>query len=64
MNRKIREYATHLEYTLNGDEKSETYHQVSQERAISAVKGRKEYASKLGADDIKCEVIFCVSTIH
>lgn len=64
MNRKIKEYATHLEYTLNGAEKSETYHQVSQEHAKSAVEGRKEYASRLGANDIKCEVIFCVSTVH
>ena len=64
MNRKIREYATFLKYKLNGESKSETYHQVSQEMAHEAVDGRKEYAQQLGADDIKCEVIFCDTTIH
>lgn len=64
MNRKIREYATHLKYTLNGDEKSETYHQVSREQAINAVEKRKEYASELGANDIECDVVFSDSTIH
>ncbi len=64
MNRKIKEYATLLKYTLNGDEKSETYHQVSQQQAIEDVETRKEYASEKGGKDIECEVIFCFSTIH
>lgn len=64
MNRKIREYATCLKYTLDGDEKTETYHQVSMEQAMDSVEKRVDYASDLGADDIICEVVFCESTIH
>jgi len=64
MDRKIREYATHLMYTLDGTEKSKTYHQVSREQAINAVEERIEYATELGGKDIECDVIYCESTIH
>lgn len=64
MNRKIREYATFLKYTLDGADKTETYHQVSREQAINSVEKRVEYATELGANNIECDIIYCESTIH